>query len=80
MLTGDNVMGKLWSNDKISPVLTSACGQNVSHKICHSASEFHKYCIAQNFGGKKLWRIWRILSDLPKFFPAKIPLEKCYGV
>ena len=33
MLTGDNVMGKLWSNDKISPVLTSACGQNVSHKI-----------------------------------------------
>ena len=28
-------------NDKISPVLTSACRQKSSHEICHSASEFH---------------------------------------
>jgi len=26
----------------------------------------------ENFGGKKLWQIWRINSNLPKFFFAKI--------
>ena len=31
-----------------------------------------KYRIAQNFGGEKLWQI---LSDSPKFYLTKIPLE-----
>ena len=29
------------------------------------------YCIAQNFGGRKLWRIWRFATDSPKFYPPK---------
>ena len=29
------------------------------------------YRIAQNSGGGKLWRIWRIRSNLPKFYPSK---------
>ena len=37
-----------------------------------------KYRIAQNFGRGKLWRIWRILSDSPKFYPTKNAFRKFY--
>ena len=30
------------------------------------------YRIAQNFGGKKLWRIWYFTTDPPKFYPPII--------
>ena len=74
MLTGDNIMGKLhvWSNDKISPVLTSACGQNVLHKICLSASEYHKYYLIYAADNSYTYNIvWRHLI-------AEIDLEN-YG-
>ena len=30
----------------------------------------HKYYrIAQNIGGRKLWRIWRLIANPPKFYP-----------
>ena len=29
------------------------------------------YHIAQNFGGKKLWRIWRFATNSPRFYPPK---------
>ena len=29
------------------------------------------YRIAQNFGGRKLWRIWRFIANPPKFYPPK---------
>ena len=47
------------------------------------------YRIAQNFGGKKLWRIWRFATDPPKFYPptifilqpfycARQPIRQCF--
>ena len=27
------------------------------------------YHIAENFGGRKLWRIWRFATNSPKFYP-----------
>ena len=30
-----------------------------------------EYCIAQNFGGRKLWWIWCFIANLPKFYPPK---------
>ena len=31
----------------------------------------YNYRIAQNFGGRKLWRIWRFIANPPKFYPPK---------
>ena len=31
-----------------------------------------RYRIAQNFGGRKLWRIWRFNANPPKFYPQKL--------
>ena len=47
------------------------------------------YRMAQNFGGKKLWRIWWFMTDLPKFYPptililwlfccARQPIRQCF--
>ena len=33
------------------------------------------YCIVQNSGGGKLWRIWRIRSNSPKFYPSKFTYQ-----
>ena len=33
-----------------------------------------KYRIAQNFGGRKHWRIWRLGANSPKFFPPKFSI------
>ena len=30
------------------------------------------YRTAQNFGGRKLSRIWRLIANPPKFYPPKI--------
>ena len=40
---------------------------------CSCAEELwvNMYRIAQNGGGGKLWRIWRIQSNSPKFYPPK---------
>jgi len=34
------------------------------------------YCIAQNFGGKKHWRIWQMKLYPPMFFPPIILTTK----
>ena len=41
--------------------------------LCLSTSQrcIASYCIAQNFGGRKLWRIWRLTTNPPKFYPPK---------
>ena len=36
--------------------------------------EHNKYRIAQNFGGRKHWRIWRLGANLPKFYPSKFSI------
>ena len=28
-----------------------------------------RYRIVENFGGRKLWRIWRFATNSPKFYP-----------
>ena len=33
-----------------------------------------KYRIAQNFGGRKHWRIWRLGANSPKFCPPKFSI------
>ena len=35
-----------------------------------------KYCIAENFGGRKLWWIWQNEHHLPIFYPAKFKITK----
>ena len=35
------------------------------------------YCIDRNFGGKKLWRIWRIACNSPKFFSPFFCIITC---
>jgi len=40
----------------------------------------NKYCIAQNVGGGKYWRIWRLSIDSPKFsHPNIVNTLKCNG-
>ena len=41
--------------------------------ICHLVYMYH---IVQNSGGGKLWRIWRIRSNSPKFYPSKFTFKK----
>ena len=36
------------------------------------------YCMIQNFGGRKFWRIWRIARDSPKFSCPKFSHLKNY--
>jgi len=50
------------------PLLECAvmAAKSLSHKMNVS-----KYRIAQNFGGRKLWRIWRFIANPPKFYPPK---------
>ena len=32
------------------------------------------YCIAQNFGDRKHWRIWWLGANSPKFYPPKFSI------
>ena len=42
------------------PYIISLMFQNLNY-------EFIEYRIAENIGGRKLWRIWRICRESPKF-------------
>ena len=33
-----------------------------------------QYRIAQNFGGRKHWQIWRLRANSPKFYPPKFSI------
>ena len=37
---------------------------------------FFAYCTWENFGGGKFWQIWRIIGDLPNFYPPNIQFDK----
>ena len=37
---------------------------------------FTQYCTWENFEGRKVWRIWQISDDSPKFYPQNIQLDK----
>jgi len=38
---------------------------------------YGEYRTEENFGGKKLWRIWRINGNSPKFFLPKFLIAHC---
>ena len=37
--------------------------------VCTYVVTYVLYRIVKNFGGKKVWQIWRITANSPKFLP-----------
>ena len=42
--------------------------KNTRNEITKQSLNFLKYRIAENVGGRKLWRIWRSATNSPKFY------------
>ena len=62
-----------------SPTTTTAIWQFrlITHSGINRTIRLKFHCglcanrIAQNFGGRKPWRIWWLMTNLPKFYPLK---------
>ena len=45
--------------------------------LCIQLDQFYTYRLAENVGGRKHWRIWRIDDQSPKFSPSNLWNIQC---
>jgi len=55
--------------NQLTILLLCSCYHKSNHKVIKTQKSTSKktYRIAENFGGRKLWRIWRFTTNLPIF-------------